>query len=68
MIIFMIPMQHFVSTLATEKESKSREGMKMMGLVDSSYQLAGFIFYIIISLIPCIISTIVMTRSIYPKV
>jgi len=33
-----------VSKLAEEKESKAREGMKMMGLRDHSYYLAWVLF------------------------
>jgi hypothetical protein len=32
-----------VTRLAEEKESKAREGMKMMGLKDSTYYLGWFI-------------------------
>jgi ABC-2 family transporter protein len=40
-----------VSKLAEEKESKSREGMKMMGLKDSSYFLSWFVFHAILMVI-----------------
>lgn len=35
--IFLLPLYYLVIRLAEEKESKAREGMKMMGLSDSSY-------------------------------
>lgn len=40
MFTFLIPLYYIVSKLAEEKESKSREGMKMMGLKDSTYFLS----------------------------
>jgi ATP-binding cassette subfamily A (ABC1) protein 5 len=45
MFTFLIPLYYFVSKLAEEKESKAREGMKMMGLKDSTYFLSWFIFF-----------------------
>ena len=40
MFTYLIPLYYIVSKLAEEKESKSREGMKMMGLKDSTYFLS----------------------------
>jgi hypothetical protein len=37
--------------MASEKESKAKEGMKMMGLNDSTYYLAWFILYFTISIL-----------------
>ena len=48
MITYLIPLYYIVAKLAEEKESKSREGMKMMGLADSSYFLSWLTFYILI--------------------
>jgi ATP-binding cassette subfamily A (ABC1) protein 3 len=45
MIIYLIPFYYLVSKIASEKESKAREGMKMMGLTDGTYYLSWFIFY-----------------------
>jgi hypothetical protein len=35
--------------MANEKESKAKEGMKMMGLTDSTYYISWFITYFMIS-------------------
>jgi hypothetical protein len=48
MFTFLIPLYYLVSKLAEEKESKSREGMKMMGLKDTSYFLSWLAFYVIV--------------------
>lgn len=37
MCIFMLPLYYMITKLAEEKESKAREGMKMMGLNDKTY-------------------------------
>jgi cation transport ATPase len=44
MCIYLLPLYYMVTKLAEEKESKAREGMKMMGLRDHSYYLAWLLF------------------------
>jgi ATP-binding cassette, subfamily A (ABC1), member 3 len=49
MCIFLLPLFYMVTKLAEEKESKAREGMKMMGLNDKSYFASWFIFMLILT-------------------
>lgn len=58
MIIELIPFYYLTSKIASEKESKAREGMKMMGLNDTTYHLSWFIFYGTIQLGTAIIMTL----------
>jgi peptidoglycan/LPS O-acetylase OafA/YrhL len=44
MLIYLLPLYYMVTKLAEEKESKAREGMKMMGLRDISYYAAWVVF------------------------
>lgn len=67
MIILLIPFYYIVQKLASEKESKAREGMKMMGLNDSTYYLAWFIFYFAVCTLTSIILTF-MAGSIFKNV
>lgn len=48
LLIYILPMYRLISNLVSEKESKARESMKMMGLTDSSYWLSWFAYYTII--------------------
>jgi len=48
MIIMLIPFYYLTSKISAEKESKAREGMKMMGLTDDMYFLSLFIFFLAI--------------------
>jgi len=57
MIIMLIPFYYLTSKIAAEKESKAREGMKMMGLTDSTYYLSWFIVYAVIALVTCLLLT-----------
>jgi len=50
LFIFLIPYFYLTTKIAAEKESKSREGMKMMGLNDSTYYLSWFILYFLITI------------------
>ena len=65
MIIFKIPYFYITSRIASEKESKAKEGMKMMGLRDSTYYTAWFILYMCISLVTCIIVTCISMKGVF---
>ncbi len=60
MFTFLIPLYYMVSKLAEEKETKSREGMKMMGLNDSTYFLSWmFTFGVIIFMMSLLLTLMV---------
>jgi hypothetical protein len=48
MSVFLLPLYYMVTKLAEERESRGREGMKMMGLNDKSYFTAWAIFMVIL--------------------
>ena len=48
MSVFLLPLYYMVTKLSEEKESKAREGMKMMGLNDKTYFAAWFVFMLIL--------------------
>ena len=47
--------------MVSEKESKAKEGMKIMGLGEDTYFLSYFIQYVIITLIDSLINTLILT-------
>jgi hypothetical protein len=65
MIIFKIPYFYLTSKIASEKESKAKEGMKMMGLRDSTYYLAWFILYMSISVFTSLVVTVISMRGVF---
>jgi hypothetical protein len=65
MIIFKIPYFYLTSKIASEKESKAKEGMKMMGLRDSTYYLSWFIVYMSISVVTSFIVTAISMKGIF---
>ena len=67
MFTFLIPLYYMVSKLAEEKEGKSREGMKMMGLKDSSYFLSWFIFHLILMIIMATLITAMCSINLFPN-
>lgn len=67
MFTFLIPLYYMVSKLAEEKEGKSREGMKMMGLKDSSYFLSWWIFHLILMMIMAALITAMCSINLFPN-
>ena len=67
MFTFLIPLYYIVSKLAEEKESKAREGMKMMGLKDFTYYLSWFIFYTVIIIIMSAIMTLLVGLNVFSQ-
>ena len=67
MFTFLIPLYYIVSKLAEEKENKSREGMKMMGLKDSSYMLSWFVFYTCINLVQATLITLMVCINLFVR-
>jgi hypothetical protein len=65
MFTFLIPLYYLVSKLAEEKESKSREGMKMMGLKDFSYFSSWWVFFMIIVIGMSIIITVMLSFNVF---
>jgi ABC-2 family transporter protein len=63
MFTFLIPLYYMVSKLAEEKESKSREGMKMMGLKDSTYFLSWMTTFGVVIALMSLLLTIMVSFS-----
>ena len=60
LLIFLAPLYRFVSNSVSEKETKVREAMKIMGLTDFPYWLSWFSYYIIVNTIQSIIMMIIL--------
>lgn len=45
LVMFIPPVYNLVFLIVKEKESKTRESMRMMGLADFPYWLSWFVFY-----------------------
>jgi len=61
-IIFthLIVFIYLVQVLAVEKESKAREGMKIMGLENDTYYLGNFIFFMVFALYNAMVITLML--------
>lgn len=68
MIIYLIPFYYLTSKIAAEKESKAREGMKMMGLNDSTYFISWFIIFFGICLVNSALITLMCGVKIFQQV
>ena len=49
MLIFIPPVYNTVFLLVKEKESRIKESMRMMGMLDKAYWLSWYVYYTIIS-------------------
>ena len=59
-IAYAIPMTINVYRMVKEKETRAKEGMKIMGLSELTYFLSYFIIYFVINLIYSIINTLIL--------
>ena len=60
-IAYMCPLCLYVYRMVGEKENRSKEGMKIMGLSEGTYFLSYFIQYVIITFIDSVINTFFMS-------
>ena len=56
-IAYMVPLSLYVYRIVGEKESKTKEGMKIMGLGESEYFLSYFLQYLVISIFVSLLNT-----------
>ena len=54
-LIFVVPLYRFIANTVSEKETKIREAMRIMGLDDFPYWLTWFSYYTIINTVQCVI-------------
>ena len=65
LLMYILPVYRLISNIVSEKETKARESMKMMGLKDFSYWLSWFCYYLIIVTIISILSVIVLAFNVF---
>jgi len=68
LFIFLTPYFYLVTKIAAEKESKAREGMKMMGLSDSTYYVSWLILYSVISVLISAVITVMTALGVFINV
>ena len=56
LIIWILPVYNTVFLIVKEKESRSKESMRMMGMTDTAYWLSWFVYYTIINTIISLIA------------
>jgi len=56
----MCPLCLYVYRMVAEKESRAKEGMKIMGLGEDTYFLSYFLQYLVIHLVVSLINTIIV--------
>jgi len=64
LLMYILPVYRMISRIVSEKESKARESMKMMGMQDSSYWLSWFFYYFIIVTFISVISVLTLSANV----
>jgi len=60
LLIFIPPVYNTVFLIVKEKESRTKESMRMMGMKDSAYWLSWYVYYTCISTLICILAWCVL--------
>ena len=60
LVAYALPLSIYINKLVKEKESKAKEGMKIMGLNELDYFLSYFIIYFIMNLVYSICNTFII--------
>ena len=66
-IAYMCPLCLYVYRMVAEKESRAKEGMKIMGLGEGTYFLSYFLQYLVINIFVSLINTIIV-QFIFTKI
>ena len=61
-IAYLIPLTMLVSRMVTEKETKAKEGMKIMGLTEGTYFLSYFLQYFIQNVLYSIVNSFILRQ------
>jgi ATP-binding cassette subfamily A (ABC1) protein 3 len=64
LLIYILPMYRLISNIVTDKETKARESMKIMGLKDFSYWFSWFAYHCIQVTIISIMCTIILNFNV----
>jgi len=65
LLMYILPVYRLISNIVSEKETKARESMKMMGLTDSSYWLSWFCYYFIVVTIISVLCLIILAPTVF---
>ena len=65
--MYIMPILRMIMRIVSEKNTKIREVMRMMGLSDTTYWLSWFFFYAIIVTIISLVSTILICSKVFPN-
>lgn len=58
---------YIASELASERETKSREGMKIMGLTDGTYYLGWFLLFLVFGLYNALVGTTIFSLTYFTR-
>jgi hypothetical protein len=65
-LMYIMPIHRMIMRIVSEKHTKIREVMRMMGLSDTTYWASWFVFYTIIVTIISLLSTFMICFKVFP--
>ena len=66
LLMYIVPIHRLVMRIVTEKESKSLDIMKVMGMNESSYWLSWFIYFMFVTSVIAICATAITKTNVLP--
>lgn len=66
-LMYIVPINRTISRIVNEKENKARESMRIMGLTDTSYWLSWLIYYLTVSTIIALVSSMIISVNVFPN-
>lgn len=67
LLIYVLPVGKLIERMVSEKESRARESMKIMGMSDTAYYLSWFSYFAIQVTIITIIGILMLKGAIFPN-
>ena len=64
LIMYILPVYRTLSRIISEKETKAKESMRMMGLSDSSYWLSWFTYYFFVVTMISVLCIIILAINV----
>lgn len=64
-LMYIMPVNRLVNRIVNEKETKARESMKIMGMTDTAYWLSWFIYYIGVSTVISLVSSLILCINVF---
>jgi hypothetical protein len=67
LLVYILPVGKMIERVVSEKESRARESMKIMGMSDAAYWLSWFLYYTIQVTIISLLGMLILMFYVFPN-